>query len=64
VEEEVNTILAFVRSDRFFPCLIMSLYILSSARYFLHKNVGHGMYWISAFMITFTVTFLMKGPKP
>lgn len=54
---------AFLRGPLFFPCLIMALYVCSSVRYFFGKDFGRGMYWVCAFGITFTVTFLMKA-KP
>lgn len=54
------TIKEFFASPRLFPCIILFLYACSSIRWFIDKNVGQGLYWVFAFGITFTVTFLMK----
>lgn len=43
---------------RAFNYLIMALYALAATRWFFAGRFGDGMYWVSAFMITFTVTFL------
>lgn len=43
-----------------FNCVILFLYACSATRWFCAGKFGDGMYWVSAFMITFTVTFLMK----
>lgn len=45
---------------KIFNYVILCLYILNAARWAAHRNLGDTMYWISAFMITFTVTFLYK----
>ncbi len=54
------TIKEFFASPRLFPCIILFLYACSSIRWFIDKNIGQGLYWVFAFGITFTVTFLMK----
>lgn len=46
---------------RLFPCVILALYALSAGRWFIARNWGQGLYWVFAFGITFTVTFLMKA---
>lgn len=51
---------ALLSDPRLFPSVIMFLYACSSIRWFFAKNVGQGLYWIFAFGITFTVTFLME----
>ena len=45
---------------RLFNCVILTLYAAAALRWFVAGKFGDGMYWVSAFMITFTVTFLMK----
>lgn len=52
--------LNFIKSTNFFPTLIMFLYACTSLRYFAAKDVGHGVYWIAAGLITFSVTYLIK----
>lgn len=54
------TVLEMIKDPRFFPCVLLFLYICSSIRWFVAKDVGQGVYWIAAFLITFSVTFLMK----
>lgn len=50
----------FIRQDpRAFPSLILFLYACTATRWFIAGNVGQGVYWIAAALITFSVTFLM-----
>ncbi len=49
-----------IMDPRLFNLVILFLYALSATRWFIAGSFGDGMYWVSAFMITFTVTFLMK----
>lgn len=51
-----------LQDPRLFPCVILFLYACTSIRWFVAGNVGQGVYWIAAFLITFSVTFLM-GPQ-
>ena len=46
---------------KLFNYVIMGLYVLSSARYFVARDIGNGCYWLSALAITATVTFLLDG---
>ena len=57
----METLFVFVRDPRFFPCVILFLYACCSIRYFIVGDWGRGVYWIAAFLITLSVTFLMKG---
>lgn len=56
----MNRAWEFVQSPLFFPCVILLLYACCSVRWFIARDVGQGVYWIAAFLITFSVTFLMK----
>jgi hypothetical protein len=56
----LQTVATFVKSTNFFPCCIMTMYVGASIRYFLGKDLGRGIYWIAACLITFSVTFMIK----
>ena len=57
----ISSIFKFIFDDpKIFNCIILFLYSCAALRWFVAKDFGNGMYWVSAFMITFTVTFLMK----
>lgn len=56
----LQTLIAFIKNPKFFPNLIMFLYACTSTRYFAAKDVGHGVYWIAAGLITYSVTYLIK----
>jgi hypothetical protein len=45
---------------KFFNYLIMTLYLINSARWAIHGNYADVSYWLSAFAITATVTFGYK----
>jgi hypothetical protein len=51
--------LKIISDPKLFNCIIMGLYAIAAVRWFSVGKFGDGMYWVSAFMITFTVTFLM-----
>lgn len=53
-----------IQDPRAFPCLILFLYACSSVRWAFAKNWGQALYWLFAFGITFTVTFMMKKGNP
>lgn len=42
-----------------FSYLILVLYTLNSTRWLFARNWGQALYWAAAFLITFSVTFLM-----
>jgi hypothetical protein len=44
---------------KFFNYLIMSLYVVNSFRWLLHGDYGQTLYWTAAFLITFSVTFMI-----
>lgn len=45
---------------KLFNYLILSLYLFSAARWAVAKSLADCCYWLSAFAITFTVTFLYR----
>lgn len=45
---------------KLFNYIILTLYALNAGRWGYQKNWADMCYWISAFMITATVTFLYK----
>lgn len=45
---------------KLFNYIILSLYLCSATRWALARNLGDTCYWLSAFAITFTVTFLYR----
>jgi hypothetical protein len=45
---------------KFFNYLILVLYLLNATRWAVQRNLADTCYWLSAFAITFTVTFLYK----
>jgi len=45
---------------RLFNLIILALYAFAAIRWFVAGRFGDGMYWVGAFWITATVTFLMK----
>lgn len=45
---------------KFFNYLIMTLYVLNAGRWALERKLADCCYWLSAFAITATVTFLYK----
>jgi hypothetical protein len=45
---------------KFFNYLIMSLYFINSARWLIASNYGQFTYWAGAFIITYSVTFMVK----
>jgi hypothetical protein len=53
--------MAWLTDPKLFNYVILALYTLSSMRHFAARDVGQGCYWLSAFAITATVTFLMEG---
>ena len=46
-------------NPRLFPSLIILLNLLAFARYVAAFAWGHAVYWLSAAVLTFAVTFLM-----
>jgi hypothetical protein len=55
----MNFLLKAISDPKIFNCIILFLYSCAAVRWFVAGKFGDGMYWVSAFMITFTVTFLM-----
>lgn len=49
----------YFEDPKIFSYVILLLYTCNAARWFWHGNIGQGVYWIAAFLITFSVTFLM-----
>lgn len=45
---------------RIFNYIILGLYLVNAARWALARSLGDTCYWLSAFAITFTITFLYK----
>jgi len=43
-----------------FPIIIIILMGLASFFYFLNKDFGRGLYWLSGFLINIAATFLIK----
>ena len=56
----MTRLVEILRSPLLFPCIILFLYACCSLRWFIARDIGQGVYWIAAFLITFSVTFLMK----
>jgi hypothetical protein len=44
-------------SEKIFPILMIALQFGASIIYFCKQDVRHGTYWLSAAVITVTVTF-------
>jgi hypothetical protein len=57
----MNLAIRILSDPKLFNCIILGLYTCAAIRWFVAGRFGDGMYWVSAFMITFTVTFLMGG---
>lgn len=45
-------------SSKLFPSVIMVLYLLSVIMYSFEGNAKQVLYWVSAFLITFSVTWM------
>jgi len=45
--------------ERVFPVLVMVLCALGSAVYLFNGKWGSAMYWIAAFLINFSIVFLV-----
>jgi hypothetical protein len=53
----------FIEDPRLFSFIILGLYTCNVLRWVFARNLGQAVYWAAAFMITFSVTFLMGGAK-
>jgi hypothetical protein len=53
--------LTFLLRPDIFNIVILTLYVLSAARWAYERSWGNALYWACAFGITYSVTFLMKG---
>lgn len=42
---------------KIFPIMLMTLNLCASVTYFYNGDIKHGIYWISAFVLTACVTF-------
>lgn len=49
--------MSFIFDPKVFNYLIMTLYVVNSARWAVYGSWGDAAYWISAFMITASVTW-------
>lgn len=52
--------MALLLDPRFFNYLILVLYLMNAIRWGYQRNLADTCYWLSAFAITATVTFLYK----
>lgn len=46
---------------KIFSYVILVLYMLNSSRWLYARNYGQALYWFAAFLITFSVMFLMEA---
>lgn len=44
-------------NPKFFPSVLMVLDFLAAAVYLAHKDIRHALYWVSAGILTATVTY-------
>jgi len=44
-------------SDKLFPVILMFLNLCASVVYFYHGDIRHGIYWVTACILTACVTF-------
>jgi hypothetical protein len=49
-----------LEDPKVFSYVILVLYTLNSSRWLYARNYGQALYWFAAFLITFSVTFLME----
>jgi uncharacterized MnhB-related membrane protein len=49
----------YLLDPKVFNYLIMVLYLLNSIRWGVHGDLGQVIYWLSAFSLTYSITFLM-----
>jgi hypothetical protein len=47
-----------IPAEKIFPSITMTMNFGASLIYFLKKDVKHGIYWLSAGILTFSVTWL------
>lgn len=48
-----------MKDPRLFSYVILVLYVCNSTRWVFAGNWGQALYWLAAFLITFSVTFMM-----
>ena len=48
-----------IEDPKIFSYVILVLYTLNSSRWVYARNWGQALYWFAAFLITFSVTFLV-----
>lgn len=53
-----SALVKLVLDPKFFNYVIMGLYLLNAGRWAYQRSAGDACYWLSAFAITATVTFL------
>lgn len=51
--------MSYLLDPKFFNYLIMTLYLINSARWAIECNWGQFVYWIAAFALTFSISFMM-----
>jgi len=52
--------MSWLLDPRIFNYVILTLYVLNAARWAWQRSLADTCYWLSAFAITATVTFLYK----
>ena len=55
-----GTEMSWLLDPRIFNYVILTLYVLNAARWAWQRSLADTCYWLSAFAITATVTFLYK----
>lgn len=55
------SIIKFITDPNVFNYTILALYVLNAMRWGWERNLGQSIYWLCAFGITASVTFLMES---
>ena len=53
----MTTAIAFIKSTKFFPTVLIVLDIFSAIRYALAGDIRHCVYWVAAAILTAAVTY-------
>lgn len=53
--------MSILLSTKFFPIVIMILFACAMVRYAIDKNWGQAIYWASAIVLNYAVTFMING---
>lgn len=46
-----------IKAEQIFPLILIALDLAAAAVYFCHKDIKKGIYWVSAAVLSVTVTF-------